>query len=111
VISTHVLDTSTGRPAGAVPVSLELHDANGWQQVTSASTDVDGRVKEMWPSGRPPEAGVYRLTFATGAWFTRQGIHAFHPQVSVEFLVTDATQHHHIPLLLSPFGFTTYKGS
>ena len=100
-ITTHVLDTSSGRPAAGVEVQL----LRSGQLVAVGATDADGRWTAL--SG-PPETGSYRLEFATGAHF---GGAAFHPQVSVDFTVRDPAEHHHVPLLLSPFGYTTYRGS
>jgi 5-hydroxyisourate hydrolase len=105
MISTHVLDTSRGRPAAGVPVVLERRAGEGWETVGGGRTDADGRVDELAPSGAGE--GRYRLTFDTGAYLET----GFYPQVAVEFLVADGAGHHHVPLLLSPFGYTTYRGS
>jgi 5-hydroxyisourate hydrolase len=104
-LSTHVLDTATGRPAAGMAVTLQ--DSAG-TVLGEAVTDDDGRVR---PLGGRLEPGDYRLTFATGDHFARQAVAAFHPRVSVEFTVTAAGEHYHVPLLLSPFGYTTYRGS
>ena len=112
MISTHILDTARGRPAGGVPVLLERVDGRGAaSEVTRAVTDADGRVKELAPSGGSLGAGTYRLTFDTGAYFSSQGTEGFYPLVTVLFTLRDPTQHHHVPLLLSPFGYATYRGS
>jgi 5-hydroxyisourate hydrolase len=112
MISTHVLDTARGRPAAGVPVVLEQVAADGaGRELLRATTDTDGRVRELAPAGAPLGAGRYRLTFDTGAYFGAAGVGAFYPVVRVEFVVRDATQHHHVPLLLSPFGYSTYRGS
>jgi len=108
-ITTHVLDLSSGQPATGVAVVLERADAGGWARVGSALTDADGRVSEAFRM--PPAAGRYRLTFAIGAWFAARGIESFHPEVAVEFEVREAGRHHHVPLLVSPFGYTTYRGT
>ena len=100
-ITTHVLDTSSGRPAAGIEVQLLR---NG-QLVAVGVTDGDGRWSAL---AGPAEVGPYRLEFATGPHFRGA---AFHPQVTVDFLVRDAAEHHHVPLLLSPFGYTTYRGS
>jgi 5-hydroxyisourate hydrolase len=107
VISTHVLDTARGHPAEGVPVVLE-HDAGDWTEVGRGVTDADGRVREL-VSGEL-EDGRYRLTFDTAQYFRTIGEVVFYPEVSVVFNVAGAT-HHHVPLLLSPFGYTTYRGS
>jgi 5-hydroxyisourate hydrolase len=101
-ITTHVLDTSVGRPAGGVAVRL-LRDR---EEVTSGMTDDDGRWVAL--TGEAITAGDYQLAFATGDYF---GGASFHPQVTVDFTVSDPAQDHHVPLLLSPYGYTTYRGS
>lgn len=111
MISTHVLDTSVGLPAPKVGVSLERRAGTAWASLHSATTDADGRVRELLPAGAALERGVYRLHFETGAYFKARGVSAFHPSVIVEFEVIDHTQHHHVPLLLTPFGYSTYRGS
>lgn len=110
-ISTHVLDTSRGRPAANVPVTLETHAADGlWIPVGRGSTDSDGRWKEV-SSTNALGAGIYRLTFDTSAYFTSLGVEGLYPEVIIEFEAKDANGRYHIPLLLSPFGFSTYRGS
>ncbi|HEX5120664.1 MAG TPA: hydroxyisourate hydrolase [Pseudonocardiaceae bacterium] len=102
MITTHVLDTAAGRPAAGVPVRLEALADTGWHTVGQAVTDDDGRVRDF---GVAPAVGRYRLTFDTEARS------AFFPEISVTFVVTDPSQHHHVPILLSPFAFSTYRGS
>jgi 5-hydroxyisourate hydrolase len=110
-LTTHVLDLRLGRPAVGVAVQLERMDAGGgWHLLGSAATNDDGRVADLLPDGEL-KAGVHRLTFDVGSYFLAQQVEYFHPQVSIEFVVTDATGHHHVPLLLSPFGYSTYRGS
>jgi 5-hydroxyisourate hydrolase len=109
-ITTHVLDVSSGRPAAGVAVTLERALAGGgWRERGAATTDESGRTGDL--SGGSVEAGAHRLTFATGAYFAAQGIAAFHPSVTVTFEIVDASQHHHVPLLVAPFGYSTYRGS
>jgi 5-hydroxyisourate hydrolase len=108
-ITTHVLDTSRGRPASGVPVLLELRSEDGWREAGRAETDADGRVKQLLTA--PLSAGVYRLTFGIETYFRAQGIETFYPEASIVFQVRDAAQHHHVPLLLSPYGYSTYRGS
>ena len=111
-ITTHVLDTSTGRPARGVPVRLELHtDGKGWVKLAERTTDGDGRVKDLLADGAKLDAGTYRLTFVTGAYFAAQKVATFFPEASVVFEIRDPAQHYHVPLLLSPFGYSTYRGS
>jgi 5-hydroxyisourate hydrolase len=108
-VTTHVLDTSLGRPAAGVPVRLE-HLAGGEPSpVAETSTDDDGRVRELGPDGLPP--GTYRVVFDTGAYFARSGRPTFYPEVTVSFLVEAADGHYHVPLVLSPFAYSTYRGS
>jgi 5-hydroxyisourate hydrolase len=114
-ITTHVLDTARGRPAAGVPVRLELllkQYAGGseeWVERGRGTTDADGRIKDLVAG--PVVAGVYRLTFDTAAYFRSQKVEAFYPYVEIVFEVRDPSQHHHVPLLLSPFGYSTYRGS
>lgn len=109
-ISTHVLDTARGRPAAGVDVRLDRRDGDRWATLTEAVTDDDGRVADLLGGG-VLDAGVHRLTFATGDYHARTAAEAFHPRVTIEFEVRDPDEHHHVPLLLSPFGYTTYRGS
>src|SRR5712672_1944787 len=109
-ITTHVLDVSMGKPAAGIPVTLEAkkQDAS-WSVMGKGTTDKDGRVADLLSEGRLT-AGVYRLTFDTAAYLSKGG-NAFFPQVSIVFNVDDVGQHYHIPLLLSPYGYSTYRGS
>lgn len=110
-LSTHVLDLATGRPAAGVAVRLERAGSDGrWQAIGEGATDGDGRLRTLLPDGGL-EAGSWRLSFATGAWMAAQGRECFYPEVVVVFRVADPRQHHHVPLLLSPFGYSTYRGS
>jgi 5-hydroxyisourate hydrolase len=104
-LSTHVLDASRGRPASGVGVRLTTLDG---QPLAEATTDDDGRVRAL---GGELAAGDYRLTFATGAYFAANGLQGFYPEVVVTFTVADPGQHHHVPLLLSPYAYSTYRGS
>jgi 5-hydroxyisourate hydrolase len=106
-LSTHVLDNTRGEPAAGVPVRLLRHDGDGWVAVADARTDADGRLRDWVPDGQW-QAGWFRLVFDTGAYL---GPDAFYPQVVVDFTVHDPARHHHVPLLLSPYGYTTYRGS
>jgi 5-hydroxyisourate hydrolase len=110
MISTHVLDTARGRPAQGVPVVLERSAQDGWYELGRGATDADGRVRDLLPDGAPVADGRYRLTFDTGAYFRARGEAAFYPEVAVVFTVA-GDEHHHVPLLLSPFGYSTYRGS
>ena len=106
-ITTHVLDTAGGHPAQGVPVRLEARAQDGWRDLASGRTDDDGRCTDLGPER--VEAGDYRLTFDTAAYYGDRD--TFFPEVSVTFTITDPQQHHHVPLLLSPFALSTYRGS
>jgi 5-hydroxyisourate hydrolase len=109
-ITTHVLDLSTGRPAEGVGVTLECEDgAGGWRIIGSAVTDQEGRVR-AFPTATTPDGGLCRLRFETGAYFARWNQACFHPHVEITFRV-EGGSHLHVPLLLSPFGYSTYRGS
>jgi len=110
-ISTHILDVSRGKPAGDVPVRLERQDASGtWQPLQSARTDHDGRCAQLLPTDELP-AGLYRLIFDTASYFAALKISGLYPLVEVTFHVRVGESHYHIPLLLTPNGYTTYRGS
>jgi 5-hydroxyisourate hydrolase len=110
-ISTHVLDISLGRPASGVPVALEVEElGTGWKQVGRGATDKDGRLRDLLGAGTLVE-GTYRLTFDTHTYFADRKIESLYPQVNVIFSVRDVRLDYHIPLLLGPFGYTTYRGS
>lgn len=111
-ISTHVLDIAFGKPAAAVPVQLERSDAPGkWIQLASARTDTDGRCAQLLPDGAELPEGNYRLAFDTAAYYATQGVQGLYPVVEINFQVRKGEAHFHIPLLLSPNGYTTYRGS
>lgn len=110
-ISTHVLDTSTGRPVEGISVRLDvLTDDGSFRTLAEHVTNVDGRIGEFLPRGAL-EARIYRLTFDTGAYYTANDRNTFFPWVELVFRVAFADQPHHVPLLLSPFGYSTYRGS
>lgn len=106
-LSTHVLDTALGRPASGVAVTAAVRKGDTWVLVGKGATDGNGRVADLL-DGEPLEAATYRITFATGAYL---GSTAFYPEVVITLRVTAPGEHHHIPLLLSPHGYTTYRGS
>jgi 5-hydroxyisourate hydrolase len=108
-ISTHVLDQARGGPARGVPVLLERRSGNSWSQVGGGTTDDDGRVPGLL--AEPLAQATYRITFNTGAWFDHEGLTGFYPSASIVFQVRSAQEHHHVPLLLSPYGYSTYRGS
>jgi len=111
-ISTHVLDTARGRPAASLVVRLERADPSGaWRQLSSLATDQDGRCAELLPDGEPLREGDYRLAFETADYFAAQGGRGLYPRVEITFHVARGESHFHLPLLLAPNGYTTYRGS
>ena len=108
-ITTHVLDTTLGRPASGVPLILARGSGGGWTTIGRGTTDLDGRCKTLLKEGALKK-GTYRLTFGTASYFKRTRQHGFYPSVSIVFTVRDA-RHHHVPLLLSPWGYSTYRGT
>lgn len=116
MITTHVLDTAAGRPGRGIAIELERAQpaepgaAPAWTAVGAGTTDDDGRLRTLTPAG-PVEPGTYRIRFATGAYLAALGTPGFFPVVEIQFTVADGAQHYHVPLLLSPFGYSTYRGS
>ena len=110
MITTHVLDTSLGKPGAAIAVELERAEHPIWKLVGGGITDADGRLRTLTPAG-PVSPGTYRIRFQTGLYFAAQGVTGFFPLVEIQFTVVDGAQHHHVPLLLSPYSFSTYRGS
>ncbi len=109
-LTTHVLDTSTGRPARGLEVRLELREGADFRELARGVTDDDGRVTGLLAPGTL-QIAVYRLHFATADYFAADGRACFYPEVSIEFAITRPDEHHHVPLLVSPFGYSTYRGS
>ncbi len=109
-ITTHILDTSRGQPAVDVQVVLALRVDAGWRQLASGVTDRDGRIGDLLDPG-PVATGTYRLHFDIGSYFRRLDQVAFYPWAEIVFEIADADQHYHVPLLLNPFGYSTYRGS
>jgi 5-hydroxyisourate hydrolase len=108
-VTTHVLDTGSGQPAADVPVTLHMLDGGSWVRIAEAVTDSDGRIKHLGPERLP--SGTYRLAFETGKYFAATGTATFFPEVTLTFSVAEAEAHYHVPLLLSPFAYSTYRGS
>ncbi|MEO8706254.1 MAG: hydroxyisourate hydrolase [Kofleriaceae bacterium] len=116
MITTHVLDTALGRPAAGIPIELErvaqesvFGGTTEWTMVGSGTSDADGRLRTL--TGNAVEAGTYRLRFQTAVYFDTLRVKGFFPVVEIQFVVEDGAQHHHVPLLLSPYGYSTYRGS
>lgn len=108
-ITTHVLDTHRGRPAAGIGVRLEhLTGDDAWREIATGATNEDGRCEELLAPGSRIDAGTYRLIFETRTYLAGAG---FYPFISIVFEVVDPSQHHHVPLLLSAHGYTTYRGS
>ena len=111
-ISTHILDVAQGQPAPDVPVRLERRDTAGnWRLLSSARTDRDGRCHELLPEKDSLTPGLYRLGFETATYFAARKLDGLYPLVEITFQVVEGEKHFHIPLLLSPNGYTTYRGS
>ena len=112
-ITSHVLDVSRGAPAAGIVVRLEHRagDEEEWRLVGTSRTSADGRVTDLSPASAPPTAGQYRLTFETRAYFAGQAVTALYPAVVIVIDAAAGESHYHLPLLLSPFGYTTYRGS
>lgn len=108
-ISTHILDVALGRPASGVTVRLEREEDGAWKGLSRLETDADGRIKSALPS--PLSAGRYRFGFETGAYFRSHGTNCFHPYIEITFEVVDPAQNYHVPLLISPYSYSTYRGS
>ena len=103
-ISTHVLNATTGQPAAGLELTLSQQDGDGWRELSRRATDQDGRVRDLAGDVAP---GTYRIVFQTGTYLTE----TFYPEVVVVFRITDPAAHHHVPLLLSPYAYSTYRGS
>lgn len=110
-VTTHILDLQSGRPAAGVDVRLDRHDEVGaWVRVATGTTDADGRITDLLADA-PFEAATYRLTFELEPYLEANDRPRFFPRAAIEFTVDDPAQHYHVPLLLSPYGYSTYRGS
>ena len=110
-ITTHILDLNTGLPAGNLQVRLEHLQHKTFQPLAQAKTNADGRVEDLLPVNHKVATGTYKIIFGTGDYFKSRGETTFYPVVEITFNITDGMRHHHVPLLLSPFGYSTYRGS
>ncbi len=110
-ITTHILDTQLGRAAAGVLVLLEKRSGDSWKELANGKTNQDGRIESFLAPGSKAEKGVYRLKFATAEYFNSIGTKTFYPEVDIVFEITDSSAHHHVPLLLSAFGYSTYRGT
>lgn len=110
-ITTHILDTALGKPAAGVEITLHQWEENGtWKALGTGVTNDDGRLNEAMQENILLQ-GTYCLTFAVAAYHERMGVKGFYPEVQIQFRIEDPTQHYHVPLLLNPFGYSTYRGS
>ena len=110
-ITTHILDTSTGTPAVNIPINLFQLADGLWSELASGTSNKDGRVDGLLADNRVLEAGNYKMAFDTAGYFSSTGVRGFYPLVEISFTIDGDGQHYHIPLLLSPFGYSTYRGS
>ena len=111
-ITTHILDIAVGKPAAGIPVVLDFKThAAGWQTVGEGTTDDDGRISDLLTRTEDFKVGHYRLSFDTSTYFLLLGVDCFFPLVTVSFVIKNVKEHYHVPLLLSRFGYTTYRGS
>lgn len=110
-LSVHVLNLENGLPSPGVKVTLEKQEGSNWTALNDSVTNEQGRITALYPEGRSLEDGVYRVTFKTGDWFKEHKQATFFPEVPVIFTVDGKVPHYHIPLLLSPYGFSTYRGN
>ncbi|MEP6619592.1 MAG: hydroxyisourate hydrolase [bacterium] len=111
-VSTHVLDTAYGAPAANIAVTLERVDAPGGGSIVATGiTGADGRIPSLSPTGAPLSAGTYRLSYDVAGYFAETQRKSFYSEICIDFIVTADPEHYHVPLLLSPFGYSTYRGS
>ncbi|HEX9173501.1 MAG TPA: hydroxyisourate hydrolase [Telluria sp.] len=110
-LSVHVLDLQTGQPSAGINVTLEQRAGESWRALSAGVTNAQGRIAALYPEDKPMAAGEYRIVFKTGEHYARSGQPTFFPRVSVEFTAQQNAGHLHVPLLLSPFGYSTYRGN
>jgi len=110
-ITTHVLDTTRGKPAKNLPIALFVQTDDGWQALATGDTNADGRIADLLADDIVLAAGVYRMNFATKAYFDANNEQGFYPYVDIVFELDGSNSHYHIPLLLTAFGYSTYRGS
>lgn len=110
-VTTHVLDLTSGNPAADIEVQLYFAAEDGWEEIGDGTTDTDGRVSDLLPEHHDLAEGDYRLVFETGDYFDGRDVDTFYPRIEVTFRVGAAREHFHVPLLLSPYGYSTYRGS
>ncbi|WP_375437984.1 hydroxyisourate hydrolase [uncultured Hymenobacter sp.] len=109
-ITTHILDTTRGKPAQGVTIVLHSQQADAWQELARGTTNQDGRVADLLPKEQLLPLGIYKLKFFTQEYFNQLATTTFYPFVEIVFAIS-STEHYHVPLLLNPFGYSTYRGS
>jgi 5-hydroxyisourate hydrolase len=110
-ITTHVLDTSRGRPAAGIEVALQFRSGGEWKQIGNGATDADGRCNTLIAANGDIQLGTYRLLFGVGAYYRAQQTETFYAEIPIVFEILRPEAHYHVPLLISPFGYSTYRGS
>lgn len=110
-LSVHVLDLQSGQPTAGIRVRLEQRAGEQWRELAAGVTNEQGRIPALYPEGKAVTAGAYRIVFETGEHYARKGQPTFFPRIPVEFTMDAASAHYHVPLLLSPFGYSTYRGN
>lgn len=110
-LSVHVLNLDNGLPSANVKVVLETQQINQWVEINSGTTNEQGRITELYPKDTALQKGIYKVTFKTGDWFRQKNQRSFFPEVPVVFVIDGSLDHYHIPLLISPYGYSTYRGN
>lgn len=110
-LSVHVLNLDNGLPSENVKVVLETQQNNQWVEINSGTTNEQGRITELYPKDTALQKGIYKVTFKTGDWFRQKNQRSFFPEVPVVFVIDGSLDHYHIPLLISPYGYSTYRGN
>ncbi|TCB65926.1 hydroxyisourate hydrolase [Acinetobacter sp. ANC 4178] len=110
-LSVHVLNLDNGLPSANVKVVLETQQNNQWVEINSGTTNEQGRITELYPKVTALQKGIYKVTFKTGDWFRQKNQRSFFPEVPVVFVIDGSLEHYHIPLLISPYGYSTYRGN
>ncbi|ERS01092.1 hydroxyisourate hydrolase [Acinetobacter sp. COS3] len=110
-LSVHVLNLENGLPSAGVKVILEKQEKDQWKELSKSTTNQQGRITALYPQDTPFEKGIYKVTFKTGEWFQKNKQSSFFPEVPVIFSVDGKLEHYHIPLLISPYGYSTYRGN
>lgn len=109
-ITTHVLDTAVGLPGKNISIRLQVYSNNNWQTIAQGITNADGRIADLLPQERNLKPATYKMVFDTGSYYANQNLKTFYPEVEIQFTTFDET-HYHVPLLVNPFGYNTYRGS